>query len=164
MEYYEGGGEALINLTWERADALQPTSTWTPIPPAGPTATPTPPTWSGGGSGDVAFTPLGGDPAWNGEYFNNATLTAPATFGRSDSAIDFNWGQGSPGNGINNDNFSVRWTRTIQFPQGRFRFRATVDDGVRLYIDGGIVIDQWKDEGVFTYWWIGIWARATTRL
>ena len=45
----------------------------------------------------------------------------------------------------------MRWTRTIQFPQGRFRFRATVDDGVRLYIDGGIVIDQWKDEARSTY-------------
>ncbi|MFN8441687.1 MAG: PA14 domain-containing protein [Caldilineaceae bacterium] len=154
VEYYEGGGESLINVTWERVSGnVNPTPTWTPIPSAGPTATPTPIAWSPGTISNPGqpFTPSQGDPAWNGEYFNNPDLAAPVTFTRGDGSIDFDWGNGSPGNGLNSDNFSVRWTRTIRFPQGRYRFRTETDDGVRLYIDGSLVIDQWREQGRTAY-------------
>ena len=41
-------------------------------------------------------------------------------------------------------NFSVRWTRTENFSGGNYRFWSTVDDGVRVWVDGVLVIDFWR--------------------
>ena len=54
---------------------------------------------------------------------------------RNDRAIDFNWGLGRPAPDLSYDHFSVRWTRTIEFAGGWYRFRTETDDGVRLFID-----------------------------
>ena len=50
-----------------------------------------------------------------------------------------------PGHGVSSDNFSARWTRMVTFEAGTYRFRATVDDGARLFVDGVLVIDEWRD-------------------
>jgi single-stranded DNA-binding protein len=84
-------------------------------------------------------------PQWRGEYFPSVNLlTAPALV-RNDPAIDFNWGGNAPAAGLPADGFSVRWTRTLAFDEGLYRFHALVDDGVRLYVDGYLVIDEWRD-------------------
>ena len=88
---------------------------------------------------------------WRGEYYNNDSLLYPFVFLRNDAAIDFNWGQGSPGPGIPNDEFSVRWTRSAPFQEGNYRFSATVDDGVRVWVDGDLIIDKWRDSSAVTY-------------
>jgi YD repeat-containing protein len=49
------------------------------------------------------------------------------------------------------DYFSARWTRTVNFAAGTYRFYATVDNGVRLYVDGQLKIDQWADLPPNTY-------------
>jgi endoglucanase len=45
------------------------------------------------------------------------------------------------------DTFSVRWTGQIQ-PKytEEYAFKTTSDDGVRLWINGKLVIDHWKDQ------------------
>lgn len=88
---------------------------------------------------------------WRGEYYNNDALLYPPVFIRNDAGIDFAWGQGSPGAGIPNDEFSVRWTRSLSFSEGTYRFNATSDDGVRVWLDGDLIIDQWRDSSVVTY-------------
>ncbi len=85
-------------------------------------------------------------PNWKGEYFNNKTLSGTPTITRNDVNLNFNWSTGSPDPSIPVDNFSVRWTRTLNFTGGTWRFTATTDDGVRLYIDGYLVIDRWFDQ------------------
>jgi hypothetical protein len=88
-------------------------------------------------------TPTGGD--WRGEYFNNRDLLGDPVLIRRDAAIDFDWGDGSPQPGVvSSDNFAVRWTRTLTLPAGLYRFRATVDDGVRVYANNQLVLDQWR--------------------
>ena len=82
--------------------------------------------------------------AWNGEYFNNRDLAAPPTFVRQDPNIAFDWGTWGPGNGVGANNFSVRWTKVENFDGGNYRFWATVDDGVRIWVDGQLIIDYWR--------------------
>ncbi len=92
---------------------------------------------------------------WRGEYFNNATVSGAPSMVRDDGVdfLNFDFGLGSPGAacGIGVDNFSARWTRTVNFSAGLYRFSVTGDDGVRLYVDGQLKIDKWFPQGATTY-------------
>ncbi len=88
---------------------------------------------------------------WTGEYFNNRHLSGSPVFTRQAKIIDFNWGNGSPSSRIHPDNFSVRWTRTRTLENGVYLIYARVDDGVRVWVDGVLVIDQWHDTSVAEY-------------
>jgi len=90
-------------------------------------------------------------PQFKGEYFNNAQLAGAASVVRNDRAIDFNWGIGWPDPRINADNFSVRWTRTLSFKTGTFRLTARADDGIRVFVDNVLVIDEWHAASGATY-------------
>ena len=59
-----------------------------------------------------------------------STTTGPAT---------------GPGLGVNVDNFSARWTGQFPFTGGTYTFSSTTDDGVRVYVDGSLLIDGWHD-------------------
>lgn len=88
---------------------------------------------------------------WKGEYFANKALSGLPALTRDDAAISFDWGQGAPATGLPADNFSVRWTRTLKFDAGTYRFSLRSDDGVRLWIDGVLYIDEWHDSNGQTY-------------
>jgi hypothetical protein len=78
---------------------------------------------------------------WKGEYWGNTSMTGAPVLCRNDTSINFPWGSGSPDPTISADNFSARWTRTMQFAPGLYRFSMSHDDGARLYIDDVIKID-----------------------
>ena len=82
--------------------------------------------------------------AWNGEYYANRDLAGSPTFVRQDNAIAFDWDSVGPGGGIPSTNFSVRWNKVEVFNGGNYRFWATVDDGVRVWVDGELIIDFWR--------------------
>ncbi|MBS1786341.1 MAG: hypothetical protein JST85_01385 [Acidobacteria bacterium] len=95
---------------------------------------------------------------WRGEYFNNTDLSGAPALVRDDTQpnnrfLDFDWQLGSPSKecGVNFDNFSVRWTRSIAFSGGAYRFTVTADDGVRLFIDGQERLNHWNDQPLTTY-------------
>ena len=117
MEYYEDGGGAMAKLSWE----LLPQCVAT----------------------------VAAD-HWKGEYFNNMTLGGSPSMVRDDGtgALAFDWGYGTPSAscGIPVDRFSARWTRAVALDAGTYRFRVTSDDGARLYVDGVVKIDQWRDQ------------------
>ncbi|MFZ9690812.1 MAG: PA14 domain-containing protein, partial [Phycisphaerales bacterium] len=47
--------------------------------------------------------------------------------------------------GVPSDNFCVRWTGLLVPPAtGRYALRTSTDDGARLWIDGVLVIDEWR--------------------
>jgi hypothetical protein len=89
---------------------------------------------------------------WRGEYFDNATLSGQPALVRDDEWIDFDWIYGSPvPDVIGGDTFSVRWTQTLDLPAGNYRFVTTVDDGVRLWVNGHLLIESWRDQPAQTY-------------
>ena len=81
---------------------------------------------------------------WCASFYGNRDLAEPVIVRRIDAEISFNWGYSSPGPGVPPDNFSVRWTRTLGLPGGTYRVTARSDDGVRVYIDSVLVIDNWQ--------------------
>ena len=97
----------------------------------------------------VGSCPIG---QYKATYFANQTLSgAPATE-RCESAVDYDWGYGSPsGANVGPDDFSVRWVGQQSFAAGTYTFTVTADDGVRVYLDGSLVIDQWKDQPPTSY-------------
>ena len=87
-----------------------------------------------------------------GEYFsdpNNGSHFVTLVFGRVDPLVNFDWASSSPGTLLSADNFSVRWTGKVQAPvTGNFTFTTMADDGVRLWVNGALVVDNWVDQGV----------------
>jgi hypothetical protein len=97
--------------------------------------------------GDIwSFTVAGTGGGIRGDYykgmnFENFVLT------RTDPQINFNWGDpGGPDPAVGDDNFSVRWTGEVEaaFTE-TYTFYPTTDDGVRLYVDGQLLVDRWVD-------------------
>lgn len=89
--------------------------------------------------------------AWRGEYYASKTPSGGPAFVRNDAAINFRWGTGAPDPRLPVDAFSVHWTRSIQFKGGLYRFSVVTDDGVRVWIDGRLIIDGWKIQPETTY-------------
>lgn len=84
-----------------------------------------------------------------GDYFNSMDLTNPITF-RLDREVNFKWGgSDKPILGLNHNNFSVRWSGYI-LPSFNevYKFYTQADDGVRLYINDVLVINDWNQHGV----------------
>jgi len=80
---------------------------------------------------------------WYAEYYGNRDLVGPSVLARNEAGIGYDWGYGSPGGAVPVDNFSARWTTQLSFAAGDYIFTTTTDDGVRLYVDGTLVIDYW---------------------
>ncbi|MEU7856141.1 PA14 domain-containing protein [Nonomuraea sp. NPDC049141] len=78
-------------------------------------------------------------------YFDNADLTG-ATVTRIDPTVNFDWGSAAPDPAIGADTFSVRWTGKVMADKAEtYTFVTTTDDGVRLWVDGKPLIDNWTD-------------------
>lgn len=81
----------------------------------------------------------------SGEYFDNKDFSDRKLI-RADATIDFDWGTGSPDGSIGTDTFSVRWTGWVEAPSdGDYVFHTYSDDGVRLWVDNKLLIDDWTD-------------------
>gem|GEM_PF-1146937 len=121
LEYYERFGNAVIQLYWSSSSQAKEI-----IPPR------------------RLFHLPGGGPGLKGEYYDNVDFTdLKAT--RAD-VIDFDWGTGQPHTALASNTFSIRWTGFVvpRYSQV-YTFYTRSDDGVRLWIDGQLVISQWND-------------------
>jgi hypothetical protein len=95
------------------------------VPPPPPTPTPAPPTVFNG---------------WKASYWRNKDFSGEPA--RVIDARDVNWDWGA-GPAEWPDNFSTRFERTINFSPGIYRFVARADDGVRVFIDDQLIINEW---------------------
>jgi hypothetical protein len=129
--------------------ALAAATTATAPPTVGPSRTPTAPASTETPASTT--TPTKTASVWRGQYFSNTTLSGNPAIERDDPAIDFQWGDGAPADGLPADSFAVRWTGQWPFDTGGYRFYASVDDGVRLWLDEHLLIDQWHEESGASY-------------
>jgi hypothetical protein len=84
-------------------------------------------------------------PDWKGVYWANQDLLGNPAMLRNDREINFDWQLGSPGPTIPDEHFSARWTHTAGFEEGLYRFTILADDGVRVWVDGRLILDAWSD-------------------
>jgi glucose/arabinose dehydrogenase len=81
-------------------------------------------------------------------YYDNKNFTGP-TVQRIDATINFDWLSGSPDASIGTNTFSARWNGQVQAQFSEpYVFNTKTDDGVRLWIDGQLVIDNWNGGGL----------------
>lgn len=92
---------------------------------------------NGGGSGN----------GLSATYFDNLDFT-DLRVTRTNQTVNFDWGGGSPDPASGVDTFSVRWSGQVE-PRytEAYTFYTTSDDGVRLWIDNQLLIDNWTDHG-----------------
>jgi hypothetical protein len=93
----------------------------------------------------------GGSGPWRAEYFNNTLLSGSPVALAFYNDLNFNWGTGSPSPVIPRDYFSARFTQSRNFDAGNYRFVAQVDDGIRVYVDDRLVIDEWREQSYRTF-------------
>ncbi|MBA3581086.1 MAG: Ig-like domain-containing protein [Gammaproteobacteria bacterium] len=80
-----------------------------------------------------------------GQYYDNADFTN-LVLTRTDNTVNFNWVNAAPDPLLGADTFSVRWTGFVEAPTtGTYLFHTYSDDGVRLYVNGSLVINNWTD-------------------
>ena len=85
---------------------------------------------------------------FDAEYRNEVKgfATAPVIDRCENAPINHDWGTGSPGAGVNADNFTSRYVGTFNFEAGEYKFDVTTDDGIRLYVDGVLLLDHWTNQ------------------
>ncbi len=100
-------------------------------------------------SGSATVSLIVGTPAGaglQGQYFDNQDFSN-LKFTRIDPQINFDWGTGTPSNTIAAGSYSVRWTGVLLAPEsGNYMFSTLNSDGVRLYVNGNLMIDDWVDQ------------------
>jgi len=97
------------------------------------------------------FRVAGGAGGLLGAYYHHTGGNAPAGFetfilSRIDPEINWDWGDGSPDALVNVNQFSCRWTGQVEAPFSEdYIFYPATDDGVHLWVDGQLVVDEWWD-------------------
>lgn len=82
-------------------------------------------------------------------YYNTTDLTGSVALSQVDGNINFTWA-GSPGSGVNADNFSVRWEGILWVSTAgkpSIVFSTDTKDGIRLWVNNQQIINDWNDHG-----------------
>ncbi len=86
-----------------------------------------------------------------GVYYDNPDFTQPKL--ARVEPVDFDWGLGSPGPGLAPDTFAVRWSgKIVPRYTGDYRIFTVSDDGIRVWIDGFLLMDAWNDHPPTEYY------------
>jgi hypothetical protein len=117
LEYCENVGRSVARLEWKSASQAREVVPMSQLYPAGLRAA----------------------------YYDNIDFTG-RNVRRMEGAIDYDWGPGTPDARIAPDTFSARYTGhlTPRYTE-TYTFSALTDDGIRVWIDGRLVIDNWAD-------------------
>ena len=103
----------------------------------------------------AAQPPAGNGTGLQGVYFNGTSLSGTPLLTRTDPTINFELSYSkqpvvlSPAPGIvPEDLYSVRWTGQVQpLYSETYTFYTVADDGVRLWVNGQLLVDNWANQG-----------------
>uniref|UniRef100_UPI003EBD1E43 PA14 domain-containing protein n=1 Tax=Arthrobacter sp. Ld5 TaxID=649152 RepID=UPI003EBD1E43 len=100
----------------------------------------------GKASADISYTKLNDGCAvgqWEAEYFLGQDLGGAPV--KIDCADDINqeFADGAGPAGVPSNDYSIRWTKTVAEGAGTYEFKARTDDGVRIKVDGQLILDKW---------------------
>ncbi|HEY5921606.1 MAG TPA: CARDB domain-containing protein, partial [Kofleriaceae bacterium] len=136
LEHFEGGSGATIKLSWSSPNQLKEVIPATQLYPATP-VTPTPP-----GTGTGLFA----------RHYDNSDFTALKVT-RIDAQVNYDYGSGSPSPLIAGDNFSSRWEGEVEARYSEtYRFYTLGDDGVRLWVNGVQLVNDWTGHAPTERW------------
>ena len=103
---------------------------------------------------------IGNGTGLRGQYYANTMsgaflasgFNATPTLTRTDPTINFNWNNTPPSQAIGLTTYCVRWTGTVepQFDE-TYTFSTTTDDGVLLWVNGQLLVNEWVDQGPTTW-------------
>lgn len=142
VEYFEAGGESVAELDWQTPSSV------------GYSTVPANNLFSSGCSSEVPNVTIGNGLC--GFYYDYPGSTgSDPVFNpddiveiRENQVINGNYGSGGPGGLVPNDDFLIRFTGEIFAEEtGTFTFRTYSDDGMRVYIDGQLVVNDWSLHG-----------------
>jgi beta-glucosidase len=86
------------------------------------------------------------EPGLKAEFFDNPILSGQPILTRVDPHVDFDWSTGMSLPGLSSERFSARWTGMIRaLDSGPHAFRARSDDGIRVFLNGELIINDWQD-------------------
>lgn len=110
---------------------------------------------------------LGNGTGLQGQYYGNTVYNSNAFAGaplvRLDTTVNFDWNNGPPDPGIATNNYTVRWTGMVQpLYNETYTFSTMTDDGVRLWVNGRLLIDHWTPQSPTT--WSGTMALQALQL
>ncbi|HSE30738.1 MAG TPA: glycoside hydrolase family 3 C-terminal domain-containing protein [Pyrinomonadaceae bacterium] len=92
-----------------------------------------------------------GERGLRAEYFANKNLEGSPALKRIDEVVNFDWNTSSPAPELPVDDFSARWTgKLTPTTSGKYRLGATADDGVRVYLDGKLIAEDWTNHAPTT--------------
>ena len=117
VEYYEGTGDALVKLFWTEPGGPRQIVPQSQLYPA--------------------------DSGLRAAYFAGTNL-ANMVLTRFDETVNFSWGDSSPDPALLPGSFSARWVGKLRANQGgTYAFHTLSDDGVRLRVNGQLIINNW---------------------
>ncbi|MGE5137935.1 MAG: PA14 domain-containing protein, partial [Rudaea sp.] len=108
---------------------------------------------SGNGTARLSWAPSpASGSSWSGQYFNNSNLSGNPFVSRKSADLDISWGTNGPGAGLSGSAFSAKFDSTRNTPAaGFYTVYARADDGVRVSVDGKLLIDEWRDQAPATF-------------
>jgi outer membrane protein OmpA-like peptidoglycan-associated protein len=98
-----------------------------------------------------AQTVAGLSPGLRGDYYEGLNFERLVQTQR-EARLDFDWHERSPVPGVPATSFTVRWTGWLVPPvTGRYVLHLTVDDGVRLWLNQRLLLDEWRGQSLSSY-------------
>jgi len=90
-------------------------------------------------------------PGLRGDYYEGLNFEHLVRTQR-DARLDFDWHERSPVPGVPATSFTVRWTGWLVPPvTGRYVLHLTVDDGVRLWLNQRLLLEEWRGQFLSSY-------------
>ncbi len=130
LDYFEQGGPGHLELLWLRPGSETPSH----LSKAGTLSS----------TGLLIRETEGIQGAWQAEYFKG-TKFEQSKLKRSENFIDHDFNKTSAAPGLPRTKFSARWSGRLKIKTaGQYTFYTTSDDGVRLYVNGELLIDEWR--------------------